>query len=224
MASYMDALGRLRRDGFYPASIIDGGAHVGQWAKSVTRLFPGIPVLLLDPLLSVRAELEALATSAGWRFMPVGLGLQPQEHVHFNAHGPQSSLLGNFEGAEWGTAESISVTSLNRLVRELELPAPRLLKLDIQGGELAALQGAVQVLADTPVIQTEVSYIEFQRGTPLVHEIVEFLCGRGYYIYDIVDMDRRADGSLRQSDMIFVHRRAGFVQHRWEPDRSVPWS
>lgn len=224
MVSYLDALGRLQRDGFRPATIIDGGAHVGRWAESAARLFPGAPVLLIDPLSTVRKELEALSAATGWPFYPVGLGLQPAEHVHFNAHGAQSSLYGNFNGSGWGSAESITITSLNRLVRESGHPGPYLLKLDIQGGELNALRGAVQILADVPVIQLEVSYIEFQQGAPLVHEIVSFLGGRGYCIYDVVDEIRREDGSLRQSDMIFVQTAAGLIQHQWEPGRSMPWS
>lgn len=224
MVSYLMALERLKNAGFKPATIIDGGAHVGRWAESVARLFPGAPVLLIDPLSTVRRDLEALSAATGWPFYPVGLGLQSANHVHFNAHGAQSSLFGNYDGAGWGSAESITITSLNRLVRESGCPGPYLLKLDIQGGELAALQGAVQILGETPVIQLEVSYIEFQKDMPLAHEIIAFLGGRGYCIYDVVDEIRREDGSLRQSDMIFVQTAAGLIQHRWEPGRSMPWS
>ena len=224
MTNFLEVFTRLREAGFIPGAIIDGGAHIGAYATQVAALWPSARVLLVDPLSSTRDTLAQLAARQEWDFAPVGLGMQAAGAVHFNEHGPQSSLLPNFAGQTWGETATVELESLNHLVRAYALPAPYLLKLDIQGAELDALRGATWILGETPVIHLEVSFVRFQDGLPLAHEVIAWLGGRGYLLYDFFEFSRRPDGSLLQADIVFVSAASGLVEHQWVPGEERPWS
>jgi len=55
-----------------------------------------------------------------------------------------------------------------------------LLKLDVQGFELAALQGCTDVLDRFEFVYVEVSFIELYVGQALASDVVAFLLGRNF--------------------------------------------
>lgn len=60
------------------------------------------------------------------------------------------------------------------------VPAVDLLKLDIEGAELMALQGATAVLARTAVVQAETAFTTFREGQPLFADVDTFLRARDF--------------------------------------------
>jgi FkbM family methyltransferase len=63
-------------------------------------------------------------------------------------------------------------------------------KLDIQGGELAALKGGSSLLEDCLGVEVEVSFISQYIGQPLFGEICSFLSERGFEFIDFVHLNR----------------------------------
>jgi len=224
MSTVFEALGRLAAAGFKPATILDGGAHVGNFARPAARIFPDADVLLIDPLDDVHAALTELATLQHWQFAPVALGAEAAPAVAFYKSGLQSSLLGDFDGNTWGEGDTVDVTTLDALADQYKVKPPYLLKMDLQGYELQALLGADAVLCDTPVIVTEVNFVRFQANMALFSNVAAYLFERGYDLYDLTDEGRRRDGSLRQANAVFVQASAGLVSHQWEPGMQMPWS
>ena len=224
MSTVFEALGRLAAAAFKPATILDGGAHVGNFARPAARIFPDADVLLIDPLEDVHAALTELATLQHWQFAPVALGAEAAPAVAFYKSGLQSSLLKSYTGDAWGEPDSVAQMALNDLVVLYKTKEPYLLKLDIQGGELAALEGAYEMLPKTPVIITEVNFVRWQSAMPLFDRVASLLFQCGYLLYDLTDEGRRRDGSLRQANAIFVQASAELVNHQWEPGLQMPWS
>jgi hypothetical protein len=62
-----------------------------------------------------------------------------------------------------------------------DIPGDRLwLKLDVQGGELAVIDGAAQTLRRTRVVQVELSLTPLYDGAPLIEETVARLRAEGF--------------------------------------------
>jgi FkbM family methyltransferase len=92
-----------------------------------------------------------------------------------------------------------------------------LLKLDLQGHELAALAGAGDLFGRIEVIFTEVSWLRIGE-VPLVGEVIETLRGRGYRLYDVLGFNYRPlDSALWQTDLIFVRENSPLLanERRW---------
>jgi hypothetical protein len=84
-------------------------------------------------------------------------------------------------------------------------PGPLLVKLDVQGYELEVLRGATRTLESAEVIVMELSLLEYNRGAPLLGQVLAEVGALGYTIYDICGQHRRpASRALLQVDAVFV--------------------
>jgi hypothetical protein len=97
------------------------------------------------------------------------------------------------------------VLVLDELLAAGELPQPEFLKLDVQGYELEVLRGAAGALRACQAVMAEVNLFRYAPETPLADEVVAFLRGHGFVLYDIVGLLRRPlDDALGQMDLVFV--------------------
>ena len=104
-----------------------------------------------------------------------------------------------------GTLE-VATISLDSFVGAQQLGAVDILKFDIQGGELMALQGATGLLRSgkTALIYTEVFFVPHYEGAPVFHDISALLAGFGYSLFDLYDLHRAGNGQIRYADALFV--------------------
>jgi Methyltransferase FkbM domain len=102
----------------------------------------------------------------------------------------------------------VEVITLDEFVAGTDMSAIDILKLDIQGGELMALRGAMRLLeaGNVSLIYTEVMFIPHYDGEPLFYEIWSFLEQFGYSLFDIYNTVTATNGQLRYGDALFVNR------------------
>lgn len=64
--------------------------------------------------------------------------------------------------------------------------APDFIKIDTQGAELKILRGAEQLLRKgRPLVLTETWCTEVYEGSPLTHDVMSYMDGLGYQVFDI---------------------------------------
>lgn len=76
----------------------------------------------------------------------------------------------------------ISSTTLDEITRDYE-QSRFVLVLDVQGAELAVIQGAGQALSKTDVLFCEASAIELYKNQALIVEIMDFLGRNGFKLF-----------------------------------------
>lgn len=104
-----------------------------------------------------------------------------------------------------GETTKVKALTLDTLVRELALKPPFLLKLDLQGGELAALRGGEKMLAETDTVICETAGDEFP-------SICEFLVRRNLALFDLTLLSRLNDGTLAEFYPVFLNRRLDHIK------------
>jgi hypothetical protein len=77
------------------------------------------------------------------------------------------------------------------------------LKLDLQGNELAALEGGTLLLERVNAIELEVSTVRMYAKQPTFLEIANFLDHHGFRIFTFSDPFRSSDGQCIYFDVIF---------------------
>jgi len=194
------SLQNLAGIGFRPGGIVDVGANVGAWASRVANIFPGCPIHMIE----AQPSLEPVLAATGIPYTIALLGPENRAAVPFYLSGTGSSVLEDVTSFDKGMIE-LPMKMLDDIDPVMALPAPLLLKLDVQGYELEVLSGGAETLSRTEVILSEVSLLEYNKGSPLMHEVIAYLATRDFLPYDICGgLRRSSDAALYQTDVIFV--------------------
>ena len=110
--------------------------------------------------------------------------------------------------------------TLDGLCRERDLQGPFLIKVDVQGAELDALEGATQILEHTEYIILEVSLFKFFINGPQFYDVIVFMKERGFVVYDMLGYNYRLlDGAMSQADLVFVKEKGMFRKYHFYATR-----
>ena len=171
--------------------IWDVGAHDGSWAASAHEAFPDAEIHAFEIVPETRQALERLAERSSWLHTH-DFGLSDADAsvcvTVSSADSTISSITPRFD--HWtfqaGSTETVEsrVVAGDDLISAGTIPAPHVLKIDVEGHEIAVLRGLRGLLAgdERPrLIQFEYGSTYVRAGARLL-EAYELLEPAGYSI------------------------------------------
>ena len=193
-------------------TVVDIGANRGQFALVARRSFPDARIISFEPLPQPARQFRAVFSHDS-RVELHECAIAPKHGcapLHISKRDDSSSLLPIgalqshiFPGTqEIGTA-TVAVAPLDEYVTDKDLDAPALLKLDVQGFELQALQGCERLLSRFAFVYVECSYIELYAGQALADEVIAWLHDRGFSHAGTYNLQRDSRGNAVQGDFLF---------------------
>lgn len=78
------------------------------------------------------------------------------------------------------------------------------IKLDVQGAEMDIINGGERTIGSCRFLQLEMSLIEYNKGSPYLNTMMQFVYEKGFRIMAHVE-DHFKDGKLIQMDFVFVN-------------------
>lgn len=191
-------------------TLIDVGANKGQFSLAFRGLRPDAIVHAFEPLQAAALTFEALFRD------------DPRVHLHRCALGAEdttarffvadradsSSLLrpnANQERAFNVRAMSeveVPVRRLDSCLSLDDLPRPILMKVDVQGGEMAMLRGC-RNLSQVDFIYVELSFVELYDGQPLFDDVYAFLVTNGFRLAGVFNQVSTSSFGPTQADFLF---------------------
>jgi len=217
----IDSLDRAARlaGGSRIRTIFDVGAHAGDTVTQLRRIAADAKIYAFDAdprsvkALSKRFAHDpsvfvygkAVTNESGWT------------EFYLNEYSATSSILPRPRSARryYPTFASkvdrtrVAAVRLDEFAADLRIDEIDLLKIDIQGGELRAFQGAEGLIREgrINVIHAEVYFIPHYEGSPMVWDQALFLAERGYSMFGLYNAVWAANGQMRFADAIFVSPR-----------------
>lgn len=92
---------------------------------------------------------------------------------------------------------------------------PDLLKLDLQGAEISALEGARHVMQNVKMCIVEFGCLDAYLGRTTPKDLFTYFYDHHFCLYDIVDLRYRPyDGALAGGDFLFVHQNSPLRRHK----------
>lgn len=208
------ALERLLH-GHQVSSILDAGASNAGVSMRLLRHFPKATVYGFEPNPAYRELLLGVAAN-DHRFVPeflaLGDGPGSAELVITASPGISSLFEPNRRVADYDACgatvsrrETVPVVTIDNWAAERNIQF-QLMKFDIQGGELKALQGATGMLRSTVLaVFTEVWFNPAYDGAALFSEIDLFLRQQGFVLHDIFQPKYHPKGSLFWGNALYIH-------------------
>jgi FkbM family methyltransferase len=178
-----------RQHGVTPRGVVHVGAHEGQELAQYAAM--GVHrVLFIEANPAVYQRLTA-KIAGSTNVMAVRCAVSDTDGtatLHVTSMDQSSSILPLKRHAAIypSIVETHQVTVVSRkldtLLPELKLqPADfNVVNIDIQGAELMAFKGAIELLTHIDIIFTEVNFEELYAGCPLIAQLDEFLAERGF--------------------------------------------
>lgn len=197
--SKADALNVLRVKGIQINSVIDVGVLDG--TPDLMEAFPEVPHLLIEPIDDFNDKIRERYTAAGIAHelvLAAASETAGEMTLHTKATGADitHARLDVPKDVTETKKRTVPARPLDEILAERSLPAPHLLKVDVDGAELNVLKGASTTLNQCGVVCIEASVANlFDRSAPLLEA--------GFQLFDVVDLCYY-DQRLAQMDLIFI--------------------
>jgi FkbM family methyltransferase len=192
--------------------VLDVGANIGDYATGLfAHGFEG-RVISFEPVSKMYTKLAARAArNPRWSCRHLALG-ERNGTADINVAETMSSLLPKSADASnevdftFSSRETIEIACLDTLRPSLFNPKDRVwLKMDVQGYEMAVLQGGMATLSEISAIEVELSFVPYYSGQPLFGDMVSYLDAAGFRLWWLNPAGpERHTGRMVEADGTFV--------------------
>jgi FkbM family methyltransferase len=191
-----------------PKRIVDIGANVGDFSKSLHSVFPQCQFCLVEANENCEPNLKALPFSydisalgaeeseadfyiENVNPLATGASLKRENTAYYNEglYHTKKVKIHTLDSKKYFAGETIN-----------------LLKLDVQGSELDILRGGKETLKRTDLVLLECSNVPYNLGAPLIDEAYDYMEQHGFGVMEIVDFVKMQIGIgtvIGQMDILF---------------------
>jgi FkbM family methyltransferase len=197
------------------STIVDIGANRGQFSLVARCCFPAARIIAFEPLDPAAERFRnALRGDSLVTLHQVAIGPSKGDAtMHVAAEDDSSSLLpitelqkSLFTGTREVATATVQVDTLSDRIKDGELQSPALLKIDVQGFELAVLHGCVSLLPRFSHVYIECSFVELYAGQALAAEVIDHLSDHGFDLRGVYNVQYDPQGCALQADLLFAAR------------------
>jgi len=204
-------------------NIADIGAHPYALKEEPYHMFldhfPGSKVFAFD---IDEQECQKLNSNAkeGLKFYPYALGKKNEKRLFYETNHPMCSslyepdtdmmkLYNALENAYLKKTYEIETITLDKFIKDEKIEDLDFIKIDIQGGELDVLEGAITVLSKIIAVVSEVEFVQIYKNQPLFGDVNTFLTNQNMMFYKFLGLSGRTMRPTIIKDILYAS------QHMW---------
>ena len=204
----------LLKDKINPEYILDIGCGHGEWFLKCYNFFPNSKYLLFDGNKHNENTLSLLKKKYYNISYKICLLSDKIKELKFFNMGYGSSVYEEKTNFSRET-ELITSSTLEIELSKLNFNSSNnIIKLDVQGSEIDILKGLGKKISFFEIIILETSVKEYNKGSPLFIDVINYMNKLDYTFYDIYDLKRLGNYSsfLVQFDAIFVKNNSSLLK------------
>ena len=203
-------LNEVKELGINPTAILDVGAHTGQFYGWSKRVWPNSVIWMIEANHLHDVVLSNITVNTQDNYLIAALGDEERD-VTFYTRSDKPHTEGNSyykEANYWDIPQLVQedIIKLQKLDNIFtDDTVFEVIKLDTQGSELDILRGGKNLCKKASVIILEVSYIEYNEGSPSSEEVIKFMDDFGFEEKMSVG-EHYDEDKIVQKDLVFVNK------------------
>jgi FkbM family methyltransferase len=203
-----DKIVNLKEKGYNPDTILDIGAHHGNWTKTMKNIFNYSRYYLFEAI--DYPELNQLHNNNQVKIYNILLNDKKEEVNWYQMKNTGDSIFRektkHFTDCEIIKRETIDLDTFILENDILQESKNIFMKIDCQGAEIPILKGASSILKKTDFIVLEIPLFgQYNEGVPNFLEHISFMDSIGFNTYDIID-SHYVNGFNMQVDVLFINK------------------
>lgn len=189
---------------FSPSSILDVGAHVGEFYSLAKSVFPDAKIVSVEAEPSCSTELLNVNPNSIIALLAKDNAIynwyKTTENSICTGNSIYREISDHFSDEKLIVEERIGI-KLSDLFKPNQFD---LIKLDTQGSELDILQGGLDICKSAKGIIIETSINKYNDGAPLYVQVVVFMNSIGFEQKEEIDVFHY--GNIFQKDILFIKK------------------
>ncbi len=191
-------------------SVLDIGAHKGEWTKKFKEHFPNVRSLTIDANNNHNPDLPAVIGAYNG-------------NVDYYMCDDNDNDHGN---GIYKENTNVPFTSLRRKIYTLDTLLKNqifdLIKMDVQGSELDIIQGSPGFIHKTKFLWLELQPHNYNIGAPSAGKVIGYLNQIGFEMVTIDEINI-GDGLIMSMDIIFVNTRNKDLATGYNINKKIIW-
>jgi len=202
----------LKEQGYLPDTILDIGAHNGNWTNNMKQIYNNSKYYLFEAINY--SELNQFQHDKNVKVYNVLLNDKIEEVDWYQMKNTGDSIFRektkHFKNCEIIKKETIDLNTFILQNNILQESKNILIKIDCQGAEIPILKGSTFILEKTDFIILEIPLFgQYNDGVPNFLEHITFMNTIGFVAYDIMD-NHYINGFNMQIDILFINKNHKF--------------
>lgn len=195
--------------GFLPKNILDIGSAHGHFTRLMKVVWPDAGRYCVEANMACEAFYGDLDAISSW----CGLGDRDGTLTFYKdgqdpvSHGNGFFLEDTPAFAEGRViSEQVAVRKLDTLWTGVQFD---FIKIDTQGSEYDIIMGGKNTISRAKAVLVECSFLKYNKGAPLIDDVIRVMQHLGFMIYDIVGPWNGGfgyQGRKTQADVMFIRR------------------
>jgi FkbM family methyltransferase len=203
-----DKIRNLKEKGYIPDTILDIGAHHGNWTNSIQQIYNDATYYLFEGI--DYGELKRFNNDTTVKIFNVLLNDKSEEVTWYQMKNTGDSFFRekthHFTNCKEIKRQTIDLNTLIQQNNILRDSKNILIKIDCQGAEIPILKGSTTILGKTDFIILEIPLFgQYNEGVPTFMEHISFMDSIGFVPYDILE-NHYINGFNMQIDMLFINK------------------
>ena len=174
--------------------IYDIGSSVLHWTQNAQNIWKNSKIYLFDGMTEMKLFYDEYNNKNNTTY-DYNIGILCDEDYkricfyqndEFSGGNSYYKEIGHIDSHKIFTEKNIKQKigmKLETIVKMKNIPAPDLIKIDVQGAELDILKGSMKIINNSKFLIVELQHIEYNKGAPLCNETCNFLIENGWEVY-----------------------------------------
>jgi len=196
------ALKNIKKVNYGPKTILDVGAHKGNWTREVLKIFPTAKYELVEA--TDYPDLHRFDSDSRVNYTIALVADEAKEIKWCSIEGTGDSVFKE-STSFYSSVEPVmkQATTLDTL---FEGQSFDFIKLDVQGAELMVLRGSQNLVKNANFILMELPFMgQYNEGAPTFLDYIKYMDSVGFIPYDLTEVHKGGFITV-QIDILFINK------------------